>query len=107
MKFAIGGFATTVFALLLIATAPQATATPDDDFVDALAASGMSFPPQATSGVVNAGHTVCHGFANGASYKEVVASVAQRGLGGNAGLAGAFVQTAASTLCPKYVTELP
>jgi hypothetical protein len=107
MKFAIGGFATTVFALLAIATAPIAAADSDDDFVGALARSGLSFPPQATAGVVNAGHTVCRGFANGSSYSEVVDGVTQNGLGGNRGLAGTFVRAAASSLCPKYTSELP
>src|SRR5215475_3878535 len=67
MKFAIGGFATMVFALLPIATTPLAAASPDEDFVGALARSGLSFPAQATSGVINAGHAVCQGFANGAT----------------------------------------
>ena len=107
MKFAIGGFATTVFALLAIATSPSAAASPDDDFVGALAKSGLSFPAQATSGVINAGHAVCQGFANGATYQKVVDGVTQKGLGGNRNLAGTFVQTAASTLCPKYSSELP
>ena len=41
MKFAIGGFATAVFALLAIAIAPPAAADADDDFVGALAKSGL------------------------------------------------------------------
>src|SRR6201990_3612175 len=98
MKFAIGGFATTVFALLTIATAPLAAASPDDDFVGALARSGLSFPAQATSRVINAGHAVFQGFAIGATYQKVVDGVTQKGLGGNRSLAGTFVQTAASML---------
>ena len=46
MRFAIGGFATTVFALLAIATAPLALASPDTEFLDALASNGLSVPPQ-------------------------------------------------------------
>jgi hypothetical protein len=106
MKFAIGGFATTVFALLAIAIAPLAAADAEDDFVGALARSGLSFPPQAKSGVINAGHTVCQGFSNGASYKQVVEGVSQKGLGANRSLAGTFVQAAARTLCPQYLPEV-
>ena len=58
MKFAIGGFATTVFALLAIATAPLATASPDTEFLDTLASNGLSVPPQARLGVISAGHSV-------------------------------------------------
>jgi hypothetical protein len=105
MKFAIGGFATAVFALA-IAIAPPAAADADDDFVGALAKSGLSFPPQAKSGVINAGHTVCQGFSNGSSYKQVVEGVSQKGLGANRSLAGTFVQAAALTLCPQYLPEV-
>jgi hypothetical protein len=106
MKFAIGGFATTVFALLVIATAPVASASPDSEFLDALASSGLSVPPQAKSGVINAGHSVCRAFSNGGSYKEVVADIAKKGLGGNASLAGTFVATATTSLCPEFEQQL-
>jgi hypothetical protein len=106
MKFAIGGFATTVFALLAIATAPGAIANPDTDFLDALARNGLSVPPQARLGVIGAGHSVCQDFAKGDSFKEAVADIASRGLGGSQSLAGTFVTTAANSLCPEYASQL-
>src|SRR4051794_9090805 len=81
------GFATTVFALLTIVTAPLAAASPDDDFLDALTRIGISLPPKVTPNLVNAGHAVCQKFATGASYQDVAKDVSS-GLGGNAGLTG-------------------
>jgi hypothetical protein len=101
MKFAIGGFATTVFALLAIATAPLAAASPDEDFLAALTSNGISYPPQAGPSLLSAGHTVCQKFAKGASQKDVTAYV-DKGFGGNNGLSGSFISAATSTLCPKY-----
>jgi|SRR5215218_3627777 hypothetical protein len=106
MKFAIGGFATTVFALLAIATAPYATASPDTDFLDALAGNGLTVPPQARMGVIGAGHSVCRDFANGNSFKEAVADIAKKGLGGSQSLASTFVTTAANSLCPEFSSKL-
>lgn len=106
MKFASGGIATTVFALLAIATAPLASASPDTDFLDALAGNGLSVPPQARAGVVSAGHSVCRDFSNGDSFKEAVADIASRGLGGSQSLAATFVTTATNSLCPEFVDQL-
>jgi hypothetical protein len=106
MKFAIGGFATTVFALLAIATAPYATASPDTEFLDALASNGLTVPPQARIGVISAGHSVCRDFANGDSFKQAVADIAKRGLGGSQSLASTFVTTATSELCPEFSGQL-
>jgi len=106
MKFAIGGIATTVFALLAIATPPLAAASPDTEFLDALASNGLTIPPQARGGVISAGHSVCRDFAAGDTFKETVADIAGRGLGGNKGLAATFVTTATTSLCPEFVKEL-
>ncbi len=101
MKFASGGFATTAFALCAIATAPLAAAGPDDAFLAALNKNGISFPAQAGSSLVTAGHAVCQKLAQGDSHQDVVSYVA-KDFGGNNGLAGGFVSAATSTLCPKY-----
>jgi len=101
MKFAIGGFATTVFALLAIVTAPLSAASPDDDFLDALTANGISYPPQAGISLLSAGHNVCSKLSRGDSYKDVTAYIS-KGFGGNQGLTGSFITAATSTLCPKY-----
>jgi hypothetical protein len=106
MKFAIGGFATTVFALATIATAPSAAAGPEADFLGALASGGVSFPASATHRVVSAGHTVCQGFGSGDSYKDAIAGVAGA-MGGNRHLADVFVRAAATSFCPKYLADFP
>jgi Protein of unknown function (DUF732) len=107
MKLMLAGYAAAVFAFVTVATAPVAAASPDNEFLDALEDSGLSFPPHAALGVINAGHNVCQGFSAGDSYEDAVAGVAARGLGGNRSLAGVFVRTAASSLCPKYMSQLP
>ncbi|SRR5690242_593323 len=106
MKIAIGGFATTVFAFLAIATAPYAVASPDTDFLDSLASKGLSVPPQAKNGVISAGHSVCRSFADGATVKDVVAAIAKDGFGGNQSLAATFVTTATKALCPEVAGHL-
>ena len=106
MKFALGGIAASVFALASLATLPPASASPDNDFIDALAKSGLSFPPQATLSVVNGGHAVCRDFATGASYHDALAGAAGP-LGGNPGLSAVFVRVATSSLCPTYISALP
>jgi hypothetical protein len=106
MRHAIAGSVATAFALAAIAIAPCAAANPDNDFIDALANSGISYPPHATLGVINGGHTICTNFTKGDSYDDAVA-FAVRGLGGNRSLAGTFVNIATSTLCPKYIDKLP
>jgi uncharacterized protein DUF732 len=106
MKFAVGGFATTVFALLAIATAPLATASQDTEFLDALASNGLTVPLQARLNVINAGHSVCRDLANGDSFKQTVSDIANRGLGGSRGLATTFVTAATTSLCPEFVGQL-
>jgi hypothetical protein len=108
LKFALGGIATTVFALLAIATAPLASASPETEFLDALASNGLAVPPQARPGVISAGHSVCGvcgDFAKGDSFKEAVADIAKRGLGGSQSLAATFVTTATSSLCPEFAGQ--
>ena len=99
MKFAIGGFATTVFALLAIVTSPLAAASPDDDFLAALTKNGISYPPQAGVSLLTAGHSVCSKLGKGDSYQSVSADIT-KAFGGNQGLAGSFMSAATSTLCP-------
>ena len=101
MKFAIGGFATTVFALLAIVTSPLAAASPDDDFLAALTKNGISYPPQVGLNLVKAGHAVCSKLGQGDSIADVTSYVSN-GLGNNKGLTRSFISAATSTLCPQY-----
>jgi Protein of unknown function (DUF732) len=106
MRIAIAGFATTVFAFITVATAPFAAASPDQDFLDALADGGVTYPANATRQVLTHGHMVCQDFATGATFTDAVGGVAG-GMGGNQRLAGQFVRAATNTLCPKFLDELP
>jgi Protein of unknown function (DUF732) len=106
MRHAIAGSLATAFALAAIAAAPLAVASPDNEFLNALSDSGITYPPQATPRIINGGHTICQNFAKDGSYEDAV-SFAAGGLGGNQRLAGAFVRAAATSLCPDYVSQLP
>jgi hypothetical protein len=106
MRYAFAAPLTTAFALAAIATAPGATASPDNEFLDALANGGISYPAIVTPSLVNAGHTVCRRFAKGDSYPDISIYVAN-GLGNNKGLTGTFISAATSTLCPMYTSQLP
>jgi Protein of unknown function (DUF732) len=106
MKRTVAGFATGVFAVIAIATAPPAAAGPEADFLGALADGGLSVPANANFRVISAGRSVCSGFSSGDSYKDAIAGVAGA-FGGNNSLAGTFVSAAVSSFCPKYASELP
>jgi hypothetical protein len=106
MKRIIAGFAAGGFAVVAMAMAPPAAAGPEADFLAALADGGLSVPANANFRVISAGRSVCSGFSSGDSYKEAVAGVAGA-FGGNSSMAGTFVRAAATSFCPKYVSELP
>ncbi len=106
MKFARAAGVSAAVAMLALAAAPLAGADADDDFLDALADGGLSFPPAAVDGVIGGGHSVCQGWAAGDSYSDRVTDVAAN-IGGSQGLARVFVDAATSTLCPEYQSELP
>jgi hypothetical protein len=105
MKHALAGFTTAAFAVVAIATAPQAVASPDDDFLGALAAGGIPVPAKATSQVIQGAHMVCQGWGSGASYSDVVAAVA-KATGGTQRQAGVFVNAATNSYCPNYAPKL-
>jgi hypothetical protein len=95
-----------LFAVVAIATAPQALASPDDDFLSALSSAGLSFPAKATPQVIQGGHTVCSTWASGSSYQDTVKGVVGA-TGGNQSMASLFVRTATKALCPNYASKLP
>jgi hypothetical protein len=51
-------------------TAPHAAASPNDEFLDALADGGISVPSNATENVIGGGRGVGRGWASGASYAD-------------------------------------
>jgi hypothetical protein len=105
MKLAIAGSAATVFALVALATAPLATASPEDQFLKALADSGISFPASMNSQVISGGHQVCKGWASGASSADQTSMVSKAsGLG--AGQANVVVRAATNAFCPNYASKI-
>jgi hypothetical protein len=106
MKRIVAGLAAGGFAVFAIAMAPPAAAGPEADFLAALAEGGLSVPASQTFRVVSAGHTVCATFASGDTYKEALKEAAGA-MGGNTHLADTFIRAAATSFCPKYLSEFP
>jgi len=105
MKLTIAGYAATMFALVALATAPLATASPDDQFLKALAGNGISFPAQMNSQVISGGHQVCKGWASGASSADEISMVAKAsGLGNSQ--ASVVVRAATNAFCPNYSSKI-
>jgi hypothetical protein len=106
MRRALAGLAMALFAVVAIVPAPQALASPDDDFLSALASAGLSFPAKAAPQVIQGGHTVCSSWSSGASYGDTMKGVVGA-TGGNQSMASLFVRTATKSLCPSYASKLP
>jgi purine nucleoside permease len=106
MTRALAGLATAAFALVAMVTAPHAVASPDDDFLKALAAGGISIPAKMSPQVIQGGHQVCDSWGSGASYTDTVAGVVSAS-GGTQRLAGTFVRAATNSFCPNYASKLP
>src|SRR5258705_12340658 len=105
MNCTVAGFAAGAFAIVAIAAAPLAAASPEDDFVQALARAGFTYPAKVPPQVVHAGQSVCSGWASGDSYADAVATKAK--ITGSQPIAGVFVRAATTELCPKYASSLP
>jgi hypothetical protein len=105
MKRTIAGSAIAVFAVVALATAPLATASPDDVFLKALADGGISFPASMNSTIISGGRQLCKGWASGASFSDVVGMVT-RSTGLGKSQAGVVVRAATNAYCPNYVSKL-
>lgn len=106
MKFGIAGVLVAAFATVGTVAAPVVSASPDDDFLGALARVGLSYPSSAAPQVIQAGQAVCHGWTAGKAYKDQVAAMVGR-TGGNSGMAAEFIRAATSAYCPSYVSKIP
>jgi hypothetical protein len=105
MKLTIAGSAATVFALVALATAPLATASPEDEFLKALADNGISFPASMNPQVISAGHQVCADWASGASSSDEISQVSQAsGLGNSQAIVA--VRVATNAFCPNYASKI-
>lgn len=105
MELTIAGSAATLFALVALATAPLAAASPEDQFLKALADNGISFPASMNSQIISGGHQVCQGWASGASSSDQISRVAKvSGLG--SGQASIAVRAATNAFCPNYASKI-
>jgi len=105
MKRVIAGSAAAVFAVVALATAPHAAAGPEDEFLDALADAGISFPAGMNSAVISGGRQVCKGWDSGASSADVINAVTNAsGLGSSQ--ASLVVRAATNAFCPKFASKI-
>jgi hypothetical protein len=105
MKRTIAASATAVFAVVTLATAPQAAADPDADFLKALADGGISVPASMDSTVVSGGRQLCKGWSSGASSSDEVGIVTKAtGLGTSQAIM--VVRAATNAYCPKYLSKI-
>jgi hypothetical protein len=105
MKLTIAGSAATVLPLVALATAPLATASPEDQFLKALADGGISFPASMNSQVISGGHQVCKAWGSGASSADEISMVSKAsGLGNSQ--ASVVVRAATNAFCPNYASKI-
>jgi hypothetical protein len=105
MKRTIAGTVVAVFAVVALATAPLAAASPEDDFLNTLTDSGISFPARMNPMVISGGHQVCKGWDSGASSTDVINAVTKAsGLGNSQ--ASVVVRAATNAFCPKYASKI-
>jgi hypothetical protein len=107
MKFTIAGSAAAVCAVAAVATAPLAVASPDDDFLKALADSGIPVPASIQPQVINGGHQVCKFWSQSQKPKseDVIGAVA-KAANLNNDQATVLVRAATTVYCPKYKSQL-
>jgi hypothetical protein len=105
MKLTLAGCASALFALVAIATAPQAAARPGDEFLNALADVGISVPTAMQPEAISRGHAVCQAWDSGASSADVINAVINA-----SGLpkkdASVVIRAATKAFCPKYVSKI-
>jgi hypothetical protein len=104
MRHTVAGFAAAAFAIVAVATAAEAAATSNEDFLKALARAGSSYPASVQPQVLQTGQSVCSGLASGDRYTDAVATMAK--ITGSEPIAGVFVRAATTELCPKYASNL-
>lgn len=100
MKHTIAGAAAAGLAAIALATAPIAAAGPEDDFLIAIAAAGISSgnPQQ----LIDLGRSVCTDRAAGVAVNDAVQRVAASN-GLNPAQAGVVVSAATAAFCPQLV----
>jgi hypothetical protein len=98
MKHTIAGAAAAGLAAITLAAAPIATAGPEEDFLIAIAAAGISSgsPDQA----IALARSVCTDQVTGTAFNQVVQNLASS-RGWSAAQAGAFASAATAAFCPQ------
>jgi hypothetical protein len=98
MKHMIAGAAAAGLAAISLAVAPVAAAGPEEDFLIAVAAAGISSGD--TQQLVALGRSVCTDQATGTAFNQVVQNLAAA-RGWNPAQAGAFASAATVAFCPQ------
>jgi hypothetical protein len=105
MKRITAASAMAMFAVIALATAPQAAANPDDDFLKALTDGGITFPASMNSQVVTGGRELCKGWSSGASASDEI-GIVTKATGLDKGRARVVVRAATNAYCPTYLSKI-
>src|SRR5262249_5645926 len=102
-KFAIPAAAGLFVAAM--ACAPLAIASPEDDFLPALASEGISLPGDPDTSL-SAGRAVCTDWTNGATLQQESADLAQAAPHLSQNQAAYFIGAATGAFCPEFKSKL-
>lgn len=97
--------AASMLGAVALATAPAATAAPEDAFLDAIAAEGIVWEPADTPAVIDTGHAVCTDWTNGATFAQELNDLISV-TDWTPEQAGVFVGAATGAFCPQFMDRL-
>jgi hypothetical protein len=104
MKLTLFTSAVAGLAAITMATAPLATAGPEEDFLKYIADHGITWPSGNTQAIINAGHGVCQDWQSGASFSKEVSDI-ESATGWSDKQAGVFIGAATGSFCPQYESK--
>ncbi|HZQ34128.1 MAG TPA: DUF732 domain-containing protein [Mycobacterium sp.] len=105
MKLTIFTSAVAGLAAITMATAPLATAGPEEDFLKYIADHGITWPAGKTQAIIDAGHGVCEDWQNGATFSKEVNDVTSA-TNWTDQQAGVFIGAATGAFCPQYESKI-
>lgn len=105
MKYALISSAAVAAAVAALATAPIASAGPEENFLKYISDNGISWPSGKTQAVIDTGKAVCEDWKNGATFDQEVADL-QEATHWTDNQAGVFIGAATGAFCPQYENKV-
>jgi Protein of unknown function (DUF732) len=97
--------AAAAVAAVALASAPVASAGPDEDFLQYIAANGITWPAGKDQQVVDTGHAVCADWKNGATFQQEYQDLKDV-TGWDDNKIGTFIGAATGAFCPQYKSKV-